>query len=734
MGQTLVIVESPAKAKKIQEILGPSYRVAASVGHMRDLPVKELGVDLVTLRPSYEISPGKQDVVTNLKRLAKQSDEVVLATDPDREGEAIAWHLQKTLNLPDTVKRVSYHEITAPAIKKALANPGRINLHLVAAQEARRVLDRLIGYQVSPALSQKANVNLSAGRVQSVAVRFVVDREREIKNFTPRDYFVCNLRLAGHPQFTATLDQRPFLKEGERLWLASDAKPFLGPQKVKLVKAEVKPSAVKPKPPFTTVELQNAAGKIFGFSAKEVMSLAQSLFEQGAITYHRTDSPNLSEEGIQKIQAYLRQNQLPVADKVATFKGKSDAQEAHEAIRPTHIEQEALGQTDAEKSLYRLIRERAMLSVMPNGVDSVTEYVFVSERTIPDVESKPRHPQYHTKGKVVQEEGWRAYATLEKPSTKDNPLPKLDKGAIFDGSVTESQKTTEPPPRYNEQSLIKAMEAKGIGRPSTYATIMENIKGRGYIQPLAESRAKSPNFVPGKHGYYIVDALREFSFLSYTYTRAIEASLDKISQGKMSYMNLVKPVQDQLLDDIENRLVAESLALTGRCPGCQKPVIQKFRASKGKGSKSPSAYWVHRDPHDADGCVQYLNDDKDAPVLPPPEVTSPCPNCNELLVRRYSRSKDKGPYWAHKNREHATSCGITFFPDNDGSPGMPEPKVTAKCEGCGGTVKLVKNRKTGQPLWVHEARSPKCGSKFLDDLDGKPAPPSPKRTARKRAS
>jgi len=720
MGQILVIVESPAKAKKIQSILGGGYRVSASVGHMRDLPVKELGVDLETMKPTYEISQGKHDVVTNLRRLAKQSDEVILATDPDREGEAIAWHLQVALKLPRDVKRVSYQEITESAIKKAMANPATIDYNLVAAQESRRVLDRLIGYQVSPALSQKANATLSAGRVQSVAVKFVVDRERQIKNFEPRDYFECNLRIIGHPAITAKLDQKPFVAESERLWLASDIKRFLGPQKVGLVKAAKKTSEVKPKPPFTTVELQSAAGKMFGLSAKEVMACAQKLFDEGEITYHRTDSPNLSDEGIQKISDYLRANNIPVSETKTTFKGKADAQEAHEAIRPTDISKEVAGQTDSEKSVYRLIRERALLSAMPNGVDAVTTYLFKSERKVPNLQGVPEQPSYIAQGRVVQEKGWRAYAQMEKTKSKDTPLPDLKQETIFDGSVTETQKTTEPPGRYNEQTLIKALEAKGIGRPSTYASILDNIKNRGYIEPQ-QGRAKSPKFIPGKQGYYIVDALSQFNFMSYTYTRAVEASLDKVARGQMSFVNLVKPVQTQLLDDINNRLVAESLALTGRCPGCQKDVIQKFRVPKGRGKRVPQAYWMHRDPADADTCVKYLDDDRDAPVLPPPEVTAPCPNCSQALIRRYSSKGDKSAYWAHKEKEHADPCGTRFFADVDGAPVMPTPVETAKCVDCGGILKKRKNRQTQQPMWVHDADKPKCGKKFLDD-DGSGVP------------
>lgn len=718
MGQTLVIVESPAKSKKIQSLLGPGYRVSASVGHMRDLPTKDLGVDKETLKPTYVISDGKQNVVNNLKRLTKVSDEVILATDPDREGEAIAWHLKMALRLPDDVKRVSYQEITADAIKRAMANPGRIDMDLVAAQESRRVLDRLIGYQVSPALSDKANIRLSAGRVQSVAVRFVVDREREIQAFQPRGYNVCNLRLAGHPNLSAPLDQSPFIHEGERLWKASDAQPFAGPQRVKLINSGMKPAQVRPKPPFTTVELQGTAGKIFGMSAKEVMAAAQALFEQGLITYHRTDSPNLSDEGIAKLQAHLESKGMPFAENVARFKSRGDAQEAHEAIRPTDPTAEVAGQTDSEKNVYALIRERAMLSVMPDGVDAVTQYVFKSERSIPDRNGRPTQPTYTAKGKVVTEKGWRAHTRIERIKSKDTPLPKLQKGEIYDGSVTATQKQTEPPTRYNEQTLIKALESKGIGRPSTYASIMETIKGRGYIEPKQGS-GKSPQFIPCKTGYYVVDALKNFAFMSYTYTRAVEASLDKIAKGNMSYLGLVRPVNNQLLEDIDQRLQAESLALSGRCPKCRLPIVQKVKRSKaykGRGAQE-SKFWVHIDDAHSEACIQYLDDDQDAPIVPPPEVTAPCPQCSETLIRRYSQKGSKSPYWAHKNRDHSDSCGTRFFGDDEGKPVVPKPVPTTKCVDCGGIMKQRLNSKTQQPVWVHDAQKPKCGKKFIDDDD-----------------
>lgn len=277
MSSVLVIVESPAKSTKIQQILGSGYVVKASVGHMRDLPQHDLGVDLETLKPTYEISPDKKAVVSDLRRLVKQCSKTILATDPDREGEAIAWHLKSALKLPETVERVSYQEVTESAIRKALASAGRIDMNLVAAQESRRVLDRLIGYLVSPALSQKAGLNLSAGRVQSVAVRMVVDREREIDAFVPKAYQSVSLSL---PDYTlkAPLDLKPFVKDGERLWSTDEVRPFTGPQKVSLGRLTEKKTNVAPRPPFTTVTMQSTAGKLYGMSAKDVMAAAQKLF------------------------------------------------------------------------------------------------------------------------------------------------------------------------------------------------------------------------------------------------------------------------------------------------------------------------------------------------------------------------------------------------------------------------------------------------------------------------
>ncbi|KXS55101.1 MAG: DNA topoisomerase I [Marinobacter sp. T13-3] len=716
MASTLVIVESPAKSKKIQQILGSNYVVKASVGHMRDLPQHDLGVDLETLKPTYEISPDKKAVVADLRKLVKRCPKVVLATDPDREGEAIAYHLRVALGLPADVERVSYQEVTESAIKKALANPSRIDTDLVAAQESRRVLDRLIGYLVSPALTKQAGINLSAGRVQSVAVRTVVDREREIESFKPRGYQSVTLALADY-NLKAPLDLKPFVAEGERLWHPEQAKPFLGSQKVQLGRLTEKPSEVKPRPPFTTVTMQSAAGKLYGMSASQVMQAAQKLFEQGAITYHRTDSPNLSEEGIAKAQHYLQSQGLPIAQKVAKYKMKAGAQEAHEAVRPTDIALEVAGQTDSEKQLYKLIRERALLSVMPVGVDNVTKMTFVSERKVMNRDGDMVNPTFSISGRMMHEKGWRAYVQVEPISAEDKPLPKLTKGTLFSGMVTAKEEYTKPPSRYNEQSLIKALESAGIGRPSTYAAIMENIKGRKYIIPETGSKAKSPNFRPGKLGFYIVDALSEFQFMGYKYTRGVESSLDKVAAGKMGYLNIVRPVLQGLQEDIASRLKGGLLAENAPCPGCGQIVIQKT-SNKGRGKSN--VYWMHLDPGHADSCHKYLNDNAGSPSLPEPEQRAECPNCSKDVLRK--KRADGGAFWVHADKSHVTACGHKYLDDRDGAPALKPKAKTEPCSECGAVLKRIYSRKKEHWLWVHDDNdNPECGSKFVDDVDGRPA-------------
>lgn len=714
MSQTLVIVESPAKSKKIQQILGSSYIVKASVGHMRDLPLRSLGVDLDTLKPTYEISPDKKTVVADLRKIAKRCSKVILATDPDREGEAIAYHLKVALNLPSDVQRVSYQEITESAIKSALANPERIDTDLVSAQESRRVLDRLIGYLVSPALMKRSGINLSAGRVQSVAVRMVVDRERQIQAFTPEAYQSVILALPDY-SLKAPLDLKPFVAEGDKLWRSEQATQFLGSQKVVLGRLTEKEAGVPPRPPFTTVTMQSAAGKLYGMTASEVMRAAQKLFEQGAITYHRTDSPNLSGEGIRKVQDYLKSIALPFAETPVKFKMKSGAQEAHEAIRPTDIALKTAGQDDSEKRLYQLIRERALLSVMDSGVDHVSKMTFVSERKVMNLNGDHVNPTYSCTGRLIHSKGWRAYIDVEPLSSEDKPLPKLTKGTSFQGMVTAKEEFTKPPGRYNEQSLIKALEAAGIGRPSTYASIMENIKGRGYIVPETGGKTKSPAFKPGKFGVYVVDALSDFQFMGYKYTRSVESSLDKVAAGNMGYLNIVRPVLSGLQADIAEKLKGDLIAPNSPCPNCREVLIQRTSAK----GRTKRVFWVHHNELHAEDCHKYLDDKAGSPALPEPEQIAPCPNCNEPAIRKAKRSG--GHFWVHKDEAAAKPCGNKYLDDADGAPKLQPVAKTEPCRSCGDTLKRIYSKKKTAHYWVHDGvKTPKCGNGVYGDADGSP--------------
>ena len=717
MPKTLVVVESPAKAKKIGSFLGREFTVKASVGHIRDLPRKSLGVDLESLAPSYEINEDKKATVAELRKLTRSHDRVIIATDPDREGESIGWHIKAALGLSDNqYERVAYGEITETAIRKAMRSPRKLDMDRVSAQEARRVLDRLIGYLVSPALSDQAGKTLSAGRVQSVAVRLVVDREREIDKFTPETFYSVTLTLDAYPEVKADLALKPWAKDEKHLWTTEEADRFCGPQEVTLVDQQSKKVAIKPRPPLTTVTMQGLVGKLFGMTASEVMAAAQKLFDNGHITYHRTDNPNLSDEGYELIVDHLKYENMPFNSVRPEYAAKADAQEAHEAIRPTDIARKQAGDTEAERNVYALIRERAMCMAMPPGEDLRTQMVFASSKRYADLAGTARPAHYVAKGRVIQSSGWREYATLEPVSENDTPLPKLDIKRQYDGTVKREQKETKPPSRYTEHTLIKKLEAAGIGRPSTYAAILENVKGRGYIGPDKKSGKKKADtyLVPGADGVYVVGALINMAFMGYRYTQEVEKALDEIAKGNKGYINIVRPMYTQLSADIEQRLDAYSLVEVRDCPQCKNPVIQKSKKRKGR----VNTFWVHKNADHAEACgVTFLDDQGGSPALPEPEVSADCPICQQMLIRK---TNDRGAYWVHKTREHGDKCGTRFFPDNNG-PQMPEKPKTAPCAACGDTLTRRYSKKTEKHLWVHSKDKPSCGSFFVDDEDGVPA-------------
>lgn len=520
----LLILESPGKVKKVQEILGPGWKVAASVGHVRDLPVKEMGVAAPDFKPQYLPTDRGKDVLSRLAGLVKNAEEVFLATDPDREGEAIAWHLQDALKLKNA-KRVSYTEITEPAIRVALSAPRSIDTALVAAQEGRRVLDRFCGYMVSGPLSNATGEKLSAGRVQSPAVRLVVEREKEIKAFSSTTHYGAELTFENVDNITdgwkAALLVKPWLEEDQEYLLDKTlAEKAAALRSLEVVDCKESENRAAPPAPFTTSTMQQAASSSLKFTPKQTMQLAQRLYEQGAITYMRTDSPNFSQEAIQAIRAYCETKSWPLVETPRTWKSKEGAQEAHEAIRPTHIEVEEAGETADEKALYRLIRLRSLACQLEDAVYAVRTLQLGA-----DLDGK--QALFEAKGRTLLSQGWKILADQENgphegneedEKEPSNPVPAMKPGTkatALTGAVTT--KKTKPAARFTEASLIRELERRGIGRPSTYAAILDTIMSRGYVK--TEKRF----LVPTPLGEKIASGLcGHFSFIEYDFTRTME--------------------------------------------------------------------------------------------------------------------------------------------------------------------------------------------------------------------
>lgn len=535
----LLILESPGKVKKVQEILGPGWKVAASVGHVRDLPTKEMGVTAPDFKPQYVPTDRGKEVLARLVGLVKNVDGVYLATDPDREGEAIAWHLADALKLKDA-KRVTYAEITEKAIKAALDTPRSIDMTLVAAQEGRRVLDRFCGYMVSGPLSNVAGQKLSAGRVQSPAVRLVVEREREIQNFYSMTHYSAELTFENVDNITdgwkATWQVKPWLEEGkEYLVDRSLAEKAASLRSLVVIDCKESESRSAPPAPFTTSSLQQAASNALKFSPKQTMQLAQKLYEGGHITYMRTDSPNLSLDAVETIRTFCESQNWPLVEKPRTWKSKEGAQEAHEAIRPTHIEVEDAGDTADENSLYRLIRLRSLASQLEDAVYAVRVLQLGAELD-------GKQAVFEAKGRTLISQGWKvliesdaATEDADDSAESENPVPAMKPGTsptALSGAVLT--KKTKPAPRYTEASLVRELEKLGIGRPSTYAAILDTIMSRGYV------KTEKRNLVPTPLGAVVVDSLcGNFSFVEYEFTRNMEQALDDIAAGKAQYCTVI---------------------------------------------------------------------------------------------------------------------------------------------------------------------------------------------------
>ena len=608
MQENLVIVESPAKAKTIEKFLGKEYTVKSSFGHIRDLSKKELGIDISNnFEPHYEIPADKKKVVGELDKLAKSAKTVWLASDEDREGEAIAWHLAQVLGLdPKTTKRIVFHEITKNAILHAVENPRSINMDLVNAQQARRVLDRLVGFELSPVLWRKVKPSLSAGRVQSVAVRLIVEREREIIAFESKDYYrvVADFEIAGANgkpgAFRAELSKR-FATEQE-------AEAFLGKCKdarFTVLNVEQKPSKKNPPSPFTTSTLQQEAGRKLGMSVSQTMAVAQRLYEAGYITYMRTDSVNLSNQALAAAKEEVTALFGAEYSEVRNFKTKSKgAQEAHEAIRPSYMNHRTIEGGPQEKRLYELIWKRTVASQMASAQ---------TERTVVDIAVSGAAEQFVATGEVVKFDGFlRLYSESVEDETGEGEealLPPMKKGDEPTAqTITALQRFTQSPPRYSEASLVKRLEELGIGRPSTYAPTISTIITRGYVikesrdgekrgytqltlskgkiarKTLTETVGKEKNKLsPTDIGMIVTDFLdAQFAaVMDYNFTASVEKEFDEIAMGEKSWPEMIRSFYDEFHSKVDEALESKPVKSSqmhelGIDPKSGKPVFVKI--------------------------------------------------------------------------------------------------------------------------------------------------------------
>jgi DNA topoisomerase-1 len=581
MIENLIIVESPAKARTIERFLGKNYTVRSSFGHIRDLKKKDLGVDIEhDFQPQYEISPGKETLVKELKQLVKESKVVWLASDEDREGEAIAWHLLETLGLdPATTRRIVFHEITKEAIQNAIQNPRSIDRHLVDAQQARRVLDRLVGFEVSPVLWKKIKSSLSAGRVQSVAVRLIVEREREINRFEEQKYYKITALFLAPGTADKPLPVKAELPE--RFASRQEAERFLEHCKgatFTVADVETKPATRKPAPPFTTSTLQQEASRKLGFSVSQTMSVAQKLYENGHVTYMRTDSVNLSRQALDGAKKVILDTLGEEYHHARQYTTQSKgAQEAHEAIRPTYLERESIAGDAKEQQLYSMIYKRTLASQMADAE---------LERTVVTITVSGHPLAFVATGEVILFDGflrmYRESLDDEKEDEQAEMLPALHAGDRLQRERVEAlEQYTPHPPRYTEASLVKKLEALGIGRPSTYAPTITTIQNRDYViresrkgkeRPLdhlvlAGDQIKLDQLVrhfgtekrklfPSDVGMVVTDFLCEHfpGIMDYNFTAKAEEALDNVAGGELQWQSMIRDFYTPFHANVEKTL------------------------------------------------------------------------------------------------------------------------------------------------------------------------------------
>ncbi|MDR2338653.1 MAG: type I DNA topoisomerase [Deltaproteobacteria bacterium] len=717
----LLIVESPGKIKKIRSFLKDGWSVAASVGHVRDLPLREKGVSPPDFVPRYEETERGKKVLDDLRALAGKASSVYLGTDQDREGEAIAWHIADSLGLSDP-KRITYTEITEQAVRQAIDSPRPIDMNLVRAQEGRRVLDRLYGYNVSPALKSVSGQNLSAGRVQSPALRLVVERERAIRAFVPQTFYGVELSFGEKgtaAEWKAVWNPKDFLKEGEeRLTDKALAEKAAEPLEVAVALYEEGEQRIPPPPPFITSTMQQAASNVLKTDPKHTMALAQSLYEAGHITYMRTDNPNMSDKALEAIRELALKKGWPLPDKPRTFKAPTGSQEAHEAIRPTKVEAESAGECDLERQLYKLIRARAIASQLQDALYATTKGIL--QRGLDG-----RTASYEAKGRRALSLGWKELTPKdqskdEKEQEPNNPVPKLAKGErlVPTGSELKTKKTVAPQ-RYTQASLIRDLEKRGIGRPSTYAAILENITRREYVTPNKKRQLEAT-----RTGEALIEYLAgRFAFLEYDFTKGLENRLDEIAKGSLGYLPVVSEANGILERELREFFLKTDKSLF-TCPACGG-ALTNLRREDGPGRKGYN-YWKCQDP----ACATIMDDLNGAPnpLSRRRSVLSdkPCPACQAPLRHL---TKEPGPhgggydYWRCSRED----CMMSYE-DEGGSPAKAMNAVNGKtgeekCLKCGSPLKHMFRQKSadrdGYNYWSCTDSS--C-SAYYDDMGGKPDP------------
>lgn len=583
----LLIVESPAKAKTISKYLDGKYRVVASVGHIRDLPKSnKKAIDILAgFVPHYEISKGKEHIVRELQELSDKANEVLLATDPDREGEAIAWHIAQAVKLKNP-KRVVFHEITKEAVTEAVLHPRKIDMNLKEAQEARRVLDRLVGYDLSGLIWKKVRYGLSAGRVQSPALRIIMEREREIRAFKSHTFWVISADVESQKNipFTVVCEEEPTEKKVMEN-IVSIAKK--AGKENKWVVKDVKESEVKksPRPPFITSTLQQSASSRLGFAPSRTMGVAQKLYESGFITYMRTDSTNLSNQALGEIGRVVEKKYGKEFLQIRKYVSKSkNAQEAHEAIRPTHFDVLSAGHNEEQKKLYELIWSRTVSSQM---IDAQTLRTKITTNvhdtnTRMGTNDTNKIPDFSITGSRIKSPGW----LLADPASRgdDVELPKVHPGEKLNlQKISTEEKQTEPPGRYSEAGLVKELEKRGIGRPSTYASIIKTLEDRGYVEKINKA------LVPTDTGD-VVSSFLEANFPTYIsddFTAEMENELDDIAEGKRKYVKILSDFYKPFLKDVKSKDKMDKVTNMGdapagtKCPTCGSDMIIKL-ARNGK--------------------------------------------------------------------------------------------------------------------------------------------------------